>query len=112
MARDLPDYSICAEPYSTTLLSPVQLFVLKMSRKRLGLLTEELASVNRFFAEDLMKQFLSDKFHPKDFYRFKNDDRWIMDFIENNEYNMKNAVKQCCETLEWRNSFGVNGKEN
>lgn len=51
-------------------------------------------------------------FHPKDLHRFQTDDRWVSDFIENNEYNMKNAFKQCCETLEWRKSFEVNGEEN
>lgn len=34
-----------------------------------------------------------------------------MDFLENNDYNVNNAVKQCFDTLEWRLKFGVNGKE-
>lgn len=54
---------------------------------------------------------LSDKFHPKDLQRFNTDDRWIADFLVNNENNIKNSFKQFCETIEWRKSFGVNGKE-
>lgn len=42
--------------------------------------------------------------------RFITDDRWMMDFLENNDYHVSNAAKQCFETLEWRQKFGVNGE--
>lgn len=38
------------------------------------------------------------------------DDCWMMDFLENNDYHVSNAAKQCFETLEWRQKFGVNGE--
>lgn len=42
--------------------------------------------------------------------RLKSDDKWVADFLENHEYNVKNAFKQFVDTLEWRRDFGVNGE--
>lgn len=42
--------------------------------------------------------------------RLKNDDKWVADFLENHEYNVKSAFKQFIDTLEWRRDYGVNGE--
>lgn len=52
-----------------------------------------------------------DEFHEKDLHRFKSDDQWLMDFLDNNDYSMNHTVKQCIEALKWRQAFGVNGKK-
>lgn len=52
----------------------------------------------------------SDDFHPRDVERLKNDDKWVADFLENHEYNVKSAFKQFIDTLEWRRDYGVNGE--
>lgn len=49
-----------------------------------------------------------DGFHPKDLLRI-NQDFWMTNFLVANDYNMKESLKQCWDTLEWRKKFGVNG---
>jgi hypothetical protein len=49
-----------------------------------------------------------DGFHPKDLLRI-NQDSWMANFLVANDYNMKESLKQCWDTLEWRKKFGVNG---
>lgn len=69
-----------------------------------GRRSEEQKSLN-------LKSSIADEFHPKDLHRFKNDDQWVVDFLENNDFHMKNSFKQCMDTLEWRKSYGVNGEK-
>ena len=52
----------------------------------------------------------SDEYHPADVARVKSDDKWLGDFLYNNDLIMKDSLKQLCEALEWRKKFGTNGK--
>ncbi|KAG5676878.1 hypothetical protein PVAND_006683 [Polypedilum vanderplanki] len=46
-------------------------------------------------------------FHPSDIERI-NKDYWLTNFLEYHDYNVKDALKQCWDTLEWRKKIGIN----
>lgn len=52
----------------------------------------------------------SGKYHDTDLNRIRNDDRWLSDFLVQNDMNMKDSLKHLLETCEWRQKFGTNGK--
>lgn len=56
----------------------------------------------------LNENLFSDGIHPDDMERIKLD-KWLNNFLFNHDYNVKEALKQCWDTLEWRKKFGVNG---
>uniref|UniRef100_A0A182T1K5 CRAL/TRIO N-terminal domain-containing protein n=1 Tax=Anopheles maculatus TaxID=74869 RepID=A0A182T1K5_9DIPT len=35
-------------------------------------------------------------------------DGWLIKFLENNDLNMKDSLKQLWETMEWRKASGIN----
>lgn len=72
---------------------------------------EEVLSFRQMVLDKYEFNLIADpenEFDPIDLHRFKTDDRWVEDFIINNDGNIKHACKQCIETLEWRKKFGVN----
>jgi len=70
-------------------------------------------SVNKEVIEKIRTSFLalvqenSDKFHPADVERVKENDWWIERFVLVNK-SEEAALKALVKTMEWRKTFGVN----
>lgn len=62
------------------------------------------------FIVSLLLSTISDKYHQADLNRIRIEDRWLSDFLEHNNMNVKDALKHLMETCEWRQKFGTNGK--
>lgn len=59
-----------------------------------------------------IKFVFAGSYHPNDLQRIENDDRWLDNFLNFHDYNVKDAFAQCVDTLAWRKRVGVNGMYN
>lgn len=59
----------------------------------------------------LTKHFFSDDYEEADIDRIRSDDNYCKRFIRQKRNNFQNALEMVDESLRWRKSFGVKGKQ-
>ncbi|EAA11055.4 motile sperm domain-containing protein 2-like [Anopheles arabiensis] len=71
----------------------------------------QVAELRQLFKEKLERDAAkvpAGGFHEHDMRWVFEGDGWLTKFLENNDLNMKESLKQLWETLEWRKSSGIN----
>ncbi|KFB50757.1 AGAP005556-PA-like protein [Anopheles sinensis] len=72
---------------------------------------EQVAELRQLFKEKLEKDAAKvpvGGFHEHDLKWVFEGDGWLIKFLENNDINMKDSLKQLWETIEWRKTSGIN----
>ncbi|XP_035913828.1 motile sperm domain-containing protein 2-like [Anopheles stephensi] len=73
--------------------------------------TAQVAELRQMFKEKLEKDAAKvpvGGFHEHDMRWVFEGDGWLTKFLENNDLNMKDSLKQLWETMEWRKASGIN----